>query len=150
MKLPTWAMKNTEKYGRRIIHEHQMLEEQYPLFELQMQNQKMYAEGVLITGNRNIYKVRVCYPDDYPNSPPIAYILDKDVMRDSSVPHTYGVSDSGDGTEGLRICVLNPHDSVGQSWQPNFSVVTIIHLAVMWLHAYEVWKVKGIWSLPEH
>lgn len=149
MELPHWAAQNPEKYGHRILYEHQMLQDQYPLFELRIQNREMFAEGVLITRNRNIYNVRVVYPDDYPHTPPEAYIMDKDVMNDSP-PHNYGTSASVGRKEGLQICVMNPDDSVGQSWQPNFSAVTVVHLAVMWLHAYEVWKVKRIWPLPEH
>jgi ubiquitin-protein ligase len=147
---PNWVKKYGEERGiRRLRYEMQKMAASYPHFEFELEGDVLYLEGFLITSQKNAYKVRIYFPEDYPVKPPIPVILDEDVLkkwRDKKLTHTRGEYKKNE----LHLCVLDPNDSIGQGWNPNLSSVTIAHFASKWLHALEIWEATGKWPLPEY
>ncbi len=149
-QVPNWVARKPERYLERLRFEAEMLSEAFPAFRLMTEGGVLFAEGAFFTLSRNRYSIRAYYPKDYPYSAPQAFVMDEDVASYCSHSgegfHTYGFQKE---IGGLRLCLLDPNDSSGQGWLPDFSVVTILNLAAAWLHAYEVKRVTGEWILPE-
>lgn len=149
--MPNWVKRNPERYLKRLGYESEMLANAFPGFALMTEGDVLFAEGDFVTVSRNKYRVRAYYPPDYPYSQPTGIIADPDVVQYCSLRpggefHNYGYSET---LGGIKLCLLNPSDTNGQGWLPDFSVVTILNLAAAWLHAYEVKRVTGEWILPE-
>ncbi len=146
-----WISQNPEKFGKRLLYEVEQVEKFFPLYQFKQKDDEMYIEGPLITRSNNFYLTRIYYPSNYPYSPPIPVVLDKDVVETccsggGHAYHNYGKYVDG----GVKLCVIKPDDNVGEGWKLNYSIVTIINLVCLWLHAYEVKKeFGGNWILPE-
>lgn len=151
MVLPNWVARKPERYLRRLRFEADMLGDAFPNFRLMTEGDVLFAEGRFVTISANGYGIRSYYPETYPYSAPLTYVTDSDVVSfcmgaGNSGYHHYGYSEEHGG---VRLCLLDPNDSKGQGWLPDFSIVTVLNLAAAWLHAYEVKRSTGRWILPE-
>jgi len=78
--------------------------------------------------------LKILYPEDYPNRPAEAYVLEPRVY---SKKHQY---------EDGQLCLFNPKDGEQYGWNPARSTaVTVTAWAVQWLYAYYTWKATGDW-----
>jgi len=148
---PNWVKKYGEERGiRRLRYEMEKMAATYPHFEFNIcDGDTLYMEGHIITSQKNAYRMRVYFPEDYPMVPPIPVALDSDIIKlwnESETKHTRGTYKDGE----LHLCVIDPNDTIGQGWNPNLSSVTMVHFAAKWFHALEIWRATKSWPLPEH
>ncbi|MBN1201466.1 MAG: hypothetical protein JXJ20_06385 [Anaerolineae bacterium] len=81
-----------------------------------------------------IHSLKIIYPDDYPNRPAEAYVLNPLVYSEK---HQY---------EDGQLCLFNPKDGVAYGWNPGKSTaVTVAGWAIQWLYAYYTWRATGTW-----
>lgn len=150
---PNWVQRNPEKYRKRMFLEAEQLKSWFPKHRFQMFGDgTLYTEGPLITKSKNLYTVRLIYPDNYPYSPPAGVVMDRDVLRwckekGAHEYHQYGEHTSG----GLHMCLLSADDTYGNTtgWKPTDSAISLLYTAGLWLNGFEVKKQTGIWILPE-
>ncbi len=145
-----WIKQDPNKWGKRLIYECEQLNIFFPLFKLKTIDDILYAEGPLITNSKNVYLVKIYYPSNYPYSPPEPVITDKDVVDFCCNKGSHDFHNYGRYKDGVKLCIIKPDDTIGEGWKTNYSVVTIINLVCLWLHAYEYKKAfGGKWILPE-
>jgi hypothetical protein len=96
-----------------------------------------YWLGDLKTIAGNIYNVLLIYPVFYPGSEIKVYVLSPRITHKS---HIY--SDS-------RLCLYsNEHGGRGQGAGPAMTAVSYVGWTACWLHAHEIFQIKGSW--PEN
>ena len=84
--------------------------------------------------NPRFHRLRIVYPEKYPNAPPEAY-CEKPIIR--SKIHQFM-----DG----ELCLFQRRDGKSHGWNPSRSTgVTIAGWAVEWLYAYYTWRETGDW-----
>ena len=147
---PNWVKKYGGERGiRRLRYEMEKLATTYPHFRFGIcDGDTLFIDGYIITAQKSAYRLRVYYPEDYPNKPPIPVALDPDVIEwynQGNIKHTRGEYRDGE----IHLCVMDPNDTVGQGWNPSLSAITMIHFAVKWFHAVEIWRATKIWPMPE-
>ncbi|MCK6579230.1 MAG: hypothetical protein L6Q98_14120 [Anaerolineae bacterium] len=80
------------------------------------------------------HALKILYPDDYPNRPAEAYVLQPKIYSEK---HQY---------EDGQLCLFNPKDGERYGWNPSGSTaVTVCAWAVQWLYAYYTWRDTGGW-----
>ena len=98
---------------------------------------QQYWLGDLKTISGHIYKVVLTYPDFYPGGEIKAFVISPEIIHHN---HRYG-----DG----RLCLYsNDHGGNGQGAGPAMTAVSYIAWTATWLHAHEIFEIKGIW--PEN
>lgn len=81
-----------------------------------------------------IHTLKVLYPEDYPNRPAEAYVLQPTVYSEK---HQF---------EDGQLCLFNPKDGVTYGWNPSTSTaVTVAGWAIQWLYAYYTWRATSKW-----
>lgn len=81
-----------------------------------------------------IHTIKIEYPEDYPNQPAEAYVMNP---RTYSQKHQY--------VDG-QLCLFNPKDGEGYGWNPARSTaVTVASWAIQWVYAYYTWRATGTW-----
>ncbi|EKE28453.1 MAG: hypothetical protein ACD_3C00057G0003 [uncultured bacterium (gcode 4)] len=150
MQMPEWIKRNPEKNLKRIQHESEKIRNSFPSFELlQKDDLSLYWKGQLATNCKNVYSIEIHYTDEYPYSPPIALVLDKDVKNYCLSAGLHGCHNWGEEMGGIHVCVIDPKDTVNVRWHKDHSAASMIIWTAEWLHAYEVKRVTGKWILPE-
>jgi ubiquitin-protein ligase len=88
----------------------------------------------LATLESPFHKLKIEYPNEYPNRPPEAYVLRPRIYSEK---HQY---------EDGQLCLFNPKDGTQYGWNPSKSTaVTVAAWAVQWLYAYYTWRATGQW-----
>ncbi len=149
--LPDWVQRNPATGLARLQHEGKVLMEQFPHIGIYRHGPSLYLEGPVLSMSKNMYLLRVVYPNDYPYSKPEVYVRDEDVVKfcmgkGSHDFHHY----ENDPIHGMRLCVMGATDNVNKGWTPKQSGVTLLEYGIMWIHGYEFKKVNGYWPLPEN
>lgn len=81
-----------------------------------------------------VHRLKILYPQDYPNRPAEAYVL---YPRIYSEKHQY---------EDGQLCLFNPKDGEHYGWNPSRSTaVTVAGWAIQWLYAYYTWRATNEW-----
>jgi ubiquitin-protein ligase len=98
----------------------------------------LYWEGMvevnLSTLEQTGHKIKIVYPNEYPNRPAEAYVLKPRIYSEK---HQY---------EDGQLCLFNPKDGTQYGWNPgNSTAVTVAAWAVQWLYAYYTWRSTGEW-----
>ncbi len=102
---------------------------------------QLYWEGtveinldILATSEMRQHKLKILYPNEYPNRPAEAYCLRPRIYSEK---HQY---------EDGQLCLFNPKDGTQYGWNPSKSTaVTVAAWAVQWLYAYYTWRTTGDW-----
>jgi hypothetical protein len=90
-----------------------------------------YVIGLLRTNGENRYRIKICVPDDYPNSAPSAYVVEPrlrgpTVYCTSAKMHTLAPDDDGHP----QICHC-------RTWAVSDTIYMILVKIRFWLEAYE-------------
>jgi hypothetical protein len=139
-----------EKEPGRLSTEINLMCQKFPQFELghaeddhMVNNWKVvrkgqkYWLGQLKTNAGNIYTVLLAYPNYYPGGEIKAYIVSPQIKHGN---HRYG--------DGHLCLYSNDHGGRGQGAGPGMTVVSYIGWVGAWLHAHEIFEIKGVW--PEN
>jgi ubiquitin-protein ligase len=80
------------------------------------------------------HRLKIVYPNEYPNRPAEAYVLRPRIYSEK---HQY---------EDGQLCLFNPKDGEQYGWNPARSTaVTVAGWAVQWLYAYYTWRATSQW-----
>jgi hypothetical protein len=83
---------------------------------------------------QRLHTMKIVYPEDYPNRPAEAYVINPNVYSEK---HQY---------EDGQLCLFNPKDGITYGWNPSTSTsVTVAGWAVQWLYAYYTWRATNVW-----
>jgi ubiquitin-protein ligase len=98
----------------------------------------LYWEGIvelnLATLESPLHKIKIVYPNEYPNRPAESYVLKPRIYSEK---HQY---------EDGQLCLFNPKDGTQYGWNPSHSTaVTVAAWSVQWLYAYYTWRATGDW-----
>lgn len=98
----------------------------------------LYWEGDveinLATLQSRLHRLKILYPNEYPNRPAEAYVLKPRIYSEK---HQY---------EDGQLCLFNPKDGTQYGWNPGKSTaVTVAGWAVQWMYAYYTWRATGEW-----
>lgn len=98
----------------------------------------LYWEGDveinLATLQSRLHRLKILYPNEYPNRPAEAYVLKPRIYSEK---HQY---------EDGQLCLFNPKDGTQYGWNPSKSTaVTVAGWAVQWMYAYYTWRATGEW-----
>ena len=98
----------------------------------------LYWEGDvelnLATLQSPYHRLKILYPNEYPNRPAEAYVLSPRIYSEK---HQY---------EDGQLCLFNPKDGTQYGWNPSKSTaVTVAGWAVQWMYAYYTWRATGDW-----
>lgn len=98
----------------------------------------LYWEGEvelnLATLESPFHRLKILYPNEYPNRPAEAYVLRPRIYSEK---HQY---------EDGQLCLFNPKDGTQYGWNPSKSTaVTVAGWAVQWMYAYYTWRATGEW-----
>jgi hypothetical protein len=98
----------------------------------------LYWEGTvelnLSTLESPYHKLKLVYPNEYPNRPAEAYVLKPRIYSEK---HQY---------EDGQLCLFNPKDGEQYGWNPGKSTAVTVGLwAVEWLYAYYTWRATSEW-----
>ena len=102
----------------------------------------LYWEGDvelnLATLESPFHRLKILYPNEYPNRPAEAYVLRPRIYSEK---HQY---------EDGQLCLFNPKDGTQYGWNPSKSTaVTVAGWAVQWMYAYYTWRATGEWPGQE-
>ncbi len=147
-QLPNWVQQNPQKLIRRLEEEVRTIKVSFPNFEIMIDGNIMYAEGVFVTRNLNAYQLRLYYPATFPYNPPDAVVMDYDVKAYCLTHGMHQTHNRGEAYGGIILCVMKPDDQVGAGWHPSHLGLTILNIAAAWLHAHEIQIRSGNWVLP--
>jgi hypothetical protein len=134
----------TASQQRRLQLERQVLSKYFPAFQWlnQTDSENTRVEGNVCTNMRNVYKLRVYIPSDFPNSRPDMVVTSpyplkgyagKD-LKDygtSSVMHILGERDGY-----MKICHY-------KDWTPELTLYLVVLKGRIWLEALEGHKRTG-------
>ena len=98
----------------------------------------LHWEGIvevnLSTITQPEHRLKIVYPNEYPNRPAEAYILKPRIYSEK---HQY---------EDGQLCLFNPKDGENYGWNPSKSTaVTVAGWAIQWLYAYYTRRATGDW-----
>ena len=98
----------------------------------------LYWEGDveinLATLQSRLHRLKILYPNEYPNRPAEAYVLKPRIYSEK---HQY---------EDGQLCLFNPKDGTQYGWNPSKSTaVTVAGWAVQWMYAYYTWRATNEW-----
>ncbi len=98
----------------------------------------LYWEGDvelnLATLESPFHRLKILYPNEYPNRPAEAYVLRPRIYSEK---HQY---------EDGQLCLFNPKDGTQYGWNPGKSTaVTVAGWAVQWMYAYYTWRATSEW-----
>ena len=98
----------------------------------------LYWEGDvelnLATLESPFHRLKILYPNEYPNRPAEAYVLRPRIYSEK---HQY---------EDGQLCLFNPKDGTQYGWNPSKSTaVTVAGWAVQWMYAYYTWRATNEW-----
>ncbi len=98
----------------------------------------LYWEGDveinLATLQSRLHRLKILYPNEYPNRPAEAYVLKPRIYSEK---HQY---------EDGQLCLFNPKDGTQYGWNPGKSTaVTVAGWAVQWMYAYYTWRATSEW-----
>ena len=101
-------------------------------------NELLYWEGDvelnLAQLRQPVHRMKILYPQDYPNRPAEAYVLSPRIYSEK---HQY---------EDGQLCLFNPKDGEHYGWNPSRSTaVTVAGWAIQWLYAYYTWRATNEW-----
>ncbi len=81
-----------------------------------------------------VHRLKILYPQDYPNRPAEAYVLSPRIYSEK---HQY---------EDGQLCLFNPKDGEHYGWNPSRSTaVTVAGWAIKFLYAYYTWRATNEW-----
>ena len=129
-------------YGRcRMVGEVNAMRERFPGFSLRLSDDGLMTwAGVLRSSlnKRKRYVVRVTYPSRFPSQPPVVTI-EKPAL--DSNRHLLS---------GARPCLYRPDDGTRGGYDDmQTTAATLVAWTALWTHAYETWKVTGVWPGKE-
>ncbi|MBT3590970.1 MAG: hypothetical protein HOB68_11030 [Candidatus Marinimicrobia bacterium] len=143
-------MKWWEKHSGRFQSEVQIMNRKFPQFNLgeasgsksfngqtMVRDGQRYWTGKLKTNSGQTYTVVATYPEYYPGGEIKTYIISPQLSRTN---HLYG--------DGHLCLYSNDHNGKGGGAGPSMTAVSYIGWTAAWLHAYEIYQVKGSW--PEN
>ncbi|NCP76618.1 hypothetical protein GW819_00845 [Candidatus Gracilibacteria bacterium] len=137
--LPNWV-KEDRNQESRLHREIANLQKRYEAFHFYIdrseENGTLYAHGTLFTASENAYKIRLYFPEIYPNCQPLPVVMDDDIIQDYrnrtyDFPSNFGLQKQG---VAMRIT------DIGEKWKTDHLATTALDSAVIWLHKYEIWK----------
>ena len=97
----------------------------------------MFAEGSLELASGNSYLLRICFPENYPNSPPFTIIKEQSVFVtfvQRGIPYTQGINMNGVQITPYLYSVEEHSEITG---------ISMFYLTARWLAAYEGWIQTG-------
>ncbi len=142
--LPNWIRQNPERFQKRLKEEAKLLYKDFPNLGFYRDGLVLYIEGPVVSRSFNAYRIRVRYPEEYPYAPAEGYVLDQDVRdyaRNISAHTLHHYGDTGDEW-GMQLCLQDISE-----WKINDSGISIAQFTILWLNAYEFFRIKGYWPL---
>jgi len=141
-----WWEDNADRLNREV----QLMNQKFPQFQLgEASDTRVYhgwtvaTEGQLFwlgklkTNSGNTYTTVIKYPDRYPGLELQAYVIKPYIDKTN---HRYG---------GGNLCLYsNNHGGNGQGTGKGMTAVSYVGWTAAWLHANEIYQVKGSW--PEN
>lgn len=107
----------------RLVEEENAMQSRFPNFQLhQLPAGLAWAGWLKPKSSATSYKVSLVYPDDFPYSPPKAFVIEPEV---DSPKHQFR-----DGS----LCLMYPGDG---TWRTSTTAVQAIAMAAAWLFCYE-------------
>ncbi len=136
--MPNWVLDGDGDSVDRLRQEVTAMES-FPTFSYRVMEESgmMFAEGILELASGNSYCVRICFPEDFPESSPYSIIKEETVFETylkGGIPHVHGIS-----MDGVRIIPFLYQIEEGIS----VSGISMIYLTARWLSAYESWLQTG-------
>jgi len=141
-----WWEKNKERLEKEI----QAMGEKFPQFQLGKASEdqryhrwlvagqsQLFWLGDLKTVSGNIYTTIITYPDHYPGMEIRSFIIEPYI---TGANHRYG--------DGHLCLYSNDHGGKGQGTGKGMTAVSYVGWTAAWLHANEIYQVKGSW--PEN
>lgn len=126
----------------RFALEYAAVTDRFPNFQLAKDRHgNLYWHGQLTTNFGTRYRVKICYPSDYPSTPPLAYVTHPEPK---DAPHMYG---SGEP------CLFHPEQGASHGFDPaRTTAAAVIGWTAEWLACYEVYRRTGRWpgGKPQH
>jgi hypothetical protein len=129
-------------YGRWRLTAEKEAMSRFPGFELadallevsgRMLGWRGRLESSLEDGDR--YGVRVIYPADFPDQPPVVFITEPALP--DGMPHLL---------DGNRPCLYRPMDGPRNGYDPaRTTAATLVAWTVLWINAFETWRATGEW-----
>lgn len=115
-----WFRERPERYNAEIT----LIRRRYPSARISFEHGSLVAM-LKVQGRSTSYEVKLIYPDSFPYSPPMVYLVKPEIKH---APHRF----SGGG-----LCVYSEIDG------PQISGKVILDWAVQWIFSYETWLKTG-------
>jgi hypothetical protein len=128
----TWYLRDRA----RLVKEEEQMRQASSSAELRQVDGKLaWIDELPSSATRRRFKLMIEYPENFPYSPPKAFVLSPEV---DGAPHRLA--------DGSLCLFANPWTAAGLKTTARM----VWTRAVVWFFAYEVWLVTGEWQAPQH